>query len=130
MLALLNTWQNGDISLVRDEGDLEKALKSIQAKGLIMPSKTDLYFPVSSHINVQQSTSTKRKFQPEDSSYEVSVLKNAKLVIIPSVWGHVGGLISTTLARLISTQIRVAGGGANPVDVAFTSARIKEFLEE
>ena len=46
MLALLNTWQNGDISLVRDEGDLEKALKSIQAKGLIMPSKTDLYFPV------------------------------------------------------------------------------------
>lgn len=53
MLALLNTWQNGDISLVRDEGDLEKTLKSIQAKGLIMPSKTDLYFPVSSHINVQ-----------------------------------------------------------------------------
>lgn len=46
MLALLNTWQTGDISLVRDNGDLEKALKSIKAKGLIMPSKTDLYFPV------------------------------------------------------------------------------------
>ena len=72
----------------------------------------------------------RREIQPEDSSYEVSVLKNAKLVIIPSVWGHVGGLILTTLARLISTQIRVAGGGANPVDVAFTSARIKEFLKE
>jgi homoserine acetyltransferase len=48
MLALLKTWQNGDISIVRDGGDYEKALKSIKAKGLIMPSKTDLYFPVSS----------------------------------------------------------------------------------
>jgi homoserine O-acetyltransferase len=47
MIALLNTWQEGDISIVRDGGDYEKALKSIKAKGLIMPSKTDLYFPVS-----------------------------------------------------------------------------------
>lgn len=54
MLALLNTWQTGDISLVRDNGDLGKALKSIKAKGLIMPSKTDLYFPVrfsNDHLN-------------------------------------------------------------------------------
>jgi homoserine acetyltransferase len=48
MIALLTTWQNGDISIVRDGGDYEKALKSIKAKGLIMPSKTDLYFPVCS----------------------------------------------------------------------------------
>lgn len=47
MLTLLNTWQNGDISLIRDGGNLEAALESIKAKGLIMPSKTDLYFPVS-----------------------------------------------------------------------------------
>lgn len=47
MLTLLNTWQSGDISRVRDGGNLEAALKSIKAKGLIMPSKTDLYFPVS-----------------------------------------------------------------------------------
>ena len=46
MLALLNTWQNGDISQVRDKGDLGAALKSIKAKALIMPCKTDLYFPV------------------------------------------------------------------------------------
>lgn len=46
MVALLTTWQRGDISIVRDGGDYEKALKSIKAKGLIMPSKTDLYFPV------------------------------------------------------------------------------------
>lgn len=46
MIALLTTWQRGDISIVRDGGDYEKALKNIKAKGLIMPSKTDLYFPV------------------------------------------------------------------------------------
>ena len=47
MIRLLETWQSGDISKIRDGGDYEKALKSIKAKGLIMPSKTDLYFPVS-----------------------------------------------------------------------------------
>ncbi|KIJ67815.1 hypothetical protein HYDPIDRAFT_173571 [Hydnomerulius pinastri MD-312] len=73
MVALLNTWQRGDISIVRDGGDYEKALKSIKAKGLIMPSKTDLYFP------------------PEDSEIEVSHLKDATLHVIPTVWGHVAG---------------------------------------
>ena len=47
LITLLHTWQSGDISKIRDGGDLEKALKSITAKALIMPSKTDLYFPVS-----------------------------------------------------------------------------------
>ena len=47
MIRLLETWQSGDISKIQDGGDYEKALKSIKAKGLIMPSKTDLYFPVS-----------------------------------------------------------------------------------
>ncbi|OAX41605.1 hypothetical protein K503DRAFT_476359 [Rhizopogon vinicolor AM-OR11-026] len=41
------TWQNGDISIIRDGRDYEKALKSVEAKGLIMPSKTNFYFPVS-----------------------------------------------------------------------------------
>lgn len=47
MLTLLRTWQTGDVSLVRDGGDYEKCLKAIKARGLVMPSKTDLYFPVS-----------------------------------------------------------------------------------
>ena len=46
LLTLMHTWATGDISLVRDQGDLDKALGSIKAKGLVMPSKTDLYFPV------------------------------------------------------------------------------------
>lgn len=56
MIALLNTWQKGDISIIRDGGDYEKALKSIKAKGLIMPSKTDLYFPVSPPPSNHEST--------------------------------------------------------------------------
>ncbi|EIN14643.1 alpha/beta hydrolase fold protein [Punctularia strigosozonata HHB-11173 SS5] len=74
MLTLLHTWYTGDVSLVRDGGDYEQCLKSIKAKGLIMPCKTDLYFP------------------PEDSEIEVSLMTNgAKLVVIDSVWGHVAG---------------------------------------
>jgi len=46
LLTLLATWQNGDVSKIRDGGDLKKCLGAIKAKGLIMPSKTDLYFPV------------------------------------------------------------------------------------
>ncbi|KAG2368433.1 Alpha/Beta hydrolase protein [Suillus spraguei] len=93
MIALLTTWQKGDISIIRDGGDYEKALKSIKAKGLIMPSKTDLYFP------------------PEDSETEVSHLRDAKLHVIPSIWGH------------------VAGGSANPPDVVFITEKIVEFLQ-
>lgn len=57
MLALLHTWQNGDISQVRDKGDLEAALKSMKAKALIMPSKTDLYFPVGSQWAISVTAS-------------------------------------------------------------------------
>lgn len=46
LLTLLHTWQTGDVSTVRNGGDLGKCLSQIKAKGLIMPSKTDLYFPV------------------------------------------------------------------------------------
>ncbi|KIJ49378.1 hypothetical protein M422DRAFT_74514 [Sphaerobolus stellatus SS14] len=73
LVTLANTWSAGDISLVRDGGNYEQALKSIKVKGLVMPSKTDLYFP------------------PEDSEIEVSHLPNAKLVILDSIWGHVAG---------------------------------------
>lgn len=46
MLALLHTWQQGDISRIRDGGDYAACLKTIKVKGLIMPSRTDLYFAV------------------------------------------------------------------------------------
>ncbi|KAI0633470.1 homoserine O-acetyltransferase [Trametes polyzona] len=92
MLALLDTWQQGDISSVRNGGDLASALGQIKAKALLLPCKTDLYFC------------------PEDSANEASMLQNAQLAVIDSVWGH------------------VAGGGANPADVAFITQKIEEFL--
>jgi len=98
VLVLLRTWQLGDvskISSVSDTGDFAHVLTSIKAKGLIMPCKTDLYFP------------------PEDSEYEVSLMPNtARLVVIPSVWGH------------------MAGGGSNDVDLAFLKIEIERFLNE
>ncbi|KAF8580814.1 alpha beta hydrolase fold protein [Ramaria rubella] len=70
LITLINTWSEGDIS---NGGDLEKALGSVKARGLIMPSKTDLYFP------------------PEDSVHEVEHLPNAELVVMETVWGHMAG---------------------------------------
>ena len=52
LLTLVNTWYLGDVSRVRAvtpslQGDLAGALGTIKTRGLIMPSKTDLYFTVS-----------------------------------------------------------------------------------
>jgi homoserine O-acetyltransferase/O-succinyltransferase len=74
LLAQLATWQMGDISandLYR--GDLEMALAGIKAKVLLMPSATDLYF------------------QTDDNRAELPHLPGAKLLEIPSVWGHRAG---------------------------------------
>jgi homoserine acetyltransferase len=46
LLTLLKTWQIADVSLIRDGGYFTNCLGAIKARGLIMPCKTDLYFPV------------------------------------------------------------------------------------
>ena len=54
MITLINTWQDGDVTLVgksqfraaHDDDGFVSVLRSIKAKGLIMPCKTDLYFCV------------------------------------------------------------------------------------
>ncbi len=94
LMAQLWTWQNGDISandLFR--GDLEMALSSIKAKVLLMPSATDLYF------------------QTDDNRAELPHLKNARLMEIPSVWGH-----------------RAGNPLANPEDAAFIDAQVEALL--
>lgn len=74
LLAMLWTWQNGDISAnPKFGGDFDKALGAIKAKALVMPGSTDLYFP------------------PEDSQYEVSKMPNAEYRPILSIWGHFAG---------------------------------------
>jgi homoserine O-acetyltransferase/O-succinyltransferase len=74
LLAMLWTWQNGDISTnPLYGGDFVKALGAIKAKAYVMPGRTDLYFP------------------PEDSEFEVAHMPNAKLIPIESIWGHFAG---------------------------------------
>jgi homoserine O-acetyltransferase len=74
MLAQLWTWQNADISRnTLYNGDFTAALRAITARAIVMPCRTDLYFP------------------PEDSEIEVASMPNAELRVIPSIWGHRAG---------------------------------------
>jgi homoserine acetyltransferase len=74
LLCMLDTWQRTDVSLYGPvKGDFAKALKSIKALVLVMPSRTDLYFP------------------PEDSAEEIKHLQHGELKVIETVWGHVCG---------------------------------------
>ncbi|KAK5631132.1 hypothetical protein RRF57_006847 [Xylaria bambusicola] len=76
MMTMLSTWQSADCSK-QDlyKGDFELAMRSIKAKTLILPSKTDLYFP------------------PEDSEIEVANMSPGigKCIAYPSIWGHWAG---------------------------------------
>lgn len=94
LLTMLWTWQHGDIADNElYKGDFKKALGAIKAKAYVMPGQTDLYFPVA------------------DSEIEVANMPNAKLIPIPSIWGHFAG-----------------GPGTNPEDVKFLDAKVKELL--
>jgi homoserine O-acetyltransferase/O-succinyltransferase len=74
LLAMLDTWLHCDISNNSTyRGDLDRALASIQAKTLVMPSQTDLYFT------------------PEDCAVEAAKMPNARYLPIPSIWGHRAG---------------------------------------
>jgi len=68
LLAMLWTWQNGNISDNElYKGDFKKALGAIKAKAYVMPAQTDLYFP------------------PEDSQFEVAHMPNAKYIPFASI---------------------------------------------
>ncbi len=74
LYAQTATWIASDIS--DDErygGDLERALAAVEARVLLMPSTTDLYFPVA------------------DNAAELRHLRHGKLLPIPSTWGHRAG---------------------------------------
>ena len=74
LLGMLDTWQSADLSNYAGfDGDLKKALSAIHCRAIVMPCKTDLYFP------------------PEDSKIEVDLMPNAELKVIPSVYGHLAG---------------------------------------
>lgn len=74
LLAQLRTWDAGDIADdPRCGGDLACALAAIEARVLLMPSATDLYFRVA------------------DNEAELPHLRHGRLLPIPSIWGHRAG---------------------------------------
>ncbi|KAG8624333.1 hypothetical protein KVT40_007400 [Elsinoe batatas] len=76
LLTMLYTWQAGDCSDQNPyNGDFEAAMRAIRAKTLVLPSRTDLYFP------------------PEDSEIEVAAMGPGVGTCepFPSVWGHWAG---------------------------------------
>ena len=96
LLAQLWTWQNANISNNSlYQGRFHDALRAITANALIMPSETDLYFRV------------------EDNRLEVEQMRRAKLLPIPSIWGH-----------------RAGAPSANQDDAAFITRAICNLLAE
>ena len=74
LYAQAHAWYHGDISAnTLYDGDLARALRSIKAQMLLMPSETDLYFRVA------------------DNAAELVHLASGTLRPIPSVWGHRAG---------------------------------------
>jgi len=71
LLAKLATWQASDISIgPLYNGNIEQALKSIQAQTILMPCTQDLYFP------------------PEDNIIEAKFIPNVEVRPYESAWGH------------------------------------------
>src|SRR5436190_13202429 len=71
------TWQRHDVGTTPGfNGDTERALRSIKARVLYMPSETDLYFPIT------------------DARYEQALIPRVTFMPIPSLWGHTAGAAS------------------------------------
>jgi homoserine O-acetyltransferase/O-succinyltransferase len=74
LILQMRTWEQHDVGATPGfGGDVGKALGSIKAQVLYMPSATDLYFPV------------------EDARYEAPFIPHCTLLSIPSLWGHPAG---------------------------------------
>jgi homoserine O-acetyltransferase/O-succinyltransferase len=74
LILQMRTWEKHNVGATAGfGGDVEKALRSIKAPFLYMPSETDLYFPIG------------------DARYEAAFIPRVSLVPIPSLWGHTAG---------------------------------------
>ena len=75
LLSQAQTWQTHNVGDSPGlDGDWQKALGTVSAKVMLMPGRTDLYFP------------------PEDSRAEADCLQNVVYRPIPSIWGHLAGI--------------------------------------
>ena len=74
LLSMIDTWTRSDISdNAQFGGDLDAALRAIQARTLIMPCTTDQYF------------------RAHDAEIECAKIPNAEFRPIESLWGHRAG---------------------------------------
>jgi homoserine O-acetyltransferase len=74
LILQARTWQRHDVGTTPGfGGDVQRALRSITAPVLYMPSETDLYFPVG------------------DARFEAQFIPHVSFVPIPSLWGHPAG---------------------------------------
>ena len=74
LILQMRTWEKHNVGTTPGfGGDEKKALRSIKAQVLYMPSATDLYFPVT------------------DARYEAPFIPHCTLLPIPSLWGHPAG---------------------------------------
>jgi homoserine O-acetyltransferase len=93
VLSMLDTWQHADLSANESfGGNFAAAMGAISAETLLLPCETDMYFPW------------------QDAERECAMLTRARVVRIPSVWGH------------------YAGGSRNPEDVAFVDRALTSLL--
>jgi homoserine O-acetyltransferase len=93
LILQMRTWEKHDVGATPGfNGDVERALRSIQVPLLYMPSETDLYFPLT------------------DARYEAQFIPGVSLVPIPSLWGHTAGagsnpadekFLNETIARFL-----------------------------
>ncbi len=74
LILQARTWQRHDVGTTPGfGGDVQRALRSITAPVLYMPSETDLYFPVG------------------DARFEAQFIPRVSFLPIPSLWGHPAG---------------------------------------
>jgi homoserine O-acetyltransferase len=87
LILQARTWQRHDVGTTKGfNGNVEKALRSIRARVLYMPSETDLYFPVT------------------DARYEARFIPRVTLRPIPSLWGHTAGAAADSAASRFLNQ--------------------------
>jgi homoserine O-acetyltransferase len=74
LLSLIHTWQLCDLAAnPLYDGDRAAAYGAITARSILLPCRTDLYFP------------------PEDNAAEAALMPDAEVRVIDSIWGHYAG---------------------------------------
>lgn len=112
LLVMLYTWQAGDCSKQDPyNGDFKAAMEAIKAKALVLPGKTDLYFP------------------PEDSEIEVANMKDGVGIMVPfpSIWGHWAGGPGDSKedVKWLDEKLRQVGLGDSKDEVAWLSEKFR-----